>query len=192
MWRDAFKQRERSFEESYFRGVDTRLLERLRARATFGELASALKEKLEVDDPALLRRAREVGLTPETGAALLAAPLVEVAWADGIVSARERAAVLELAEARGVERDSPAWAMLNTWLDERPAREVFDVALQAIRAGLGVLPSKERAERVRLALEACHHVAMASGGFLALFGFPGQVSRDEERTMTRIRRALER
>jgi hypothetical protein len=188
--RDMFRARERALEETYFHARDDRLLRGLRARAGFGELAEALKEKLAIDDPALLGRIRDLGLTSQTGAALLVAPLAQVAWAEGVVTDRERASVLELAASRGIEPGSPAAAQVGAWLDERPPEALFDVALESIHAGLSVLPPDERDESVRRAIEACRHVAMASGGFLALFGYAGQISRREARLIERIASAL--
>ena len=49
-----------------------------------------LAVKLQIDDPALLRRIMALGVTLDTGAAFLLAPLVQVAWAEGGVTDRER------------------------------------------------------------------------------------------------------
>ena len=47
----------------------------IRERAHLQEVASALAEKLRVDDPDLLQRVVKLGVTRETGAAILMAPL---------------------------------------------------------------------------------------------------------------------
>jgi tellurite resistance protein len=187
---DAFRERERALEEGFFRGQDQKLLQKLRARATFGELAAALGEKLRVDDPALIEEIRSLGLTQDTGAALLVAPLVQVAWADGVVAKRERDAVLALAASRGIAAGSPAHATIVEWLERRPPDKLFDVALRTIDAGLAVLTPEERAERLRDVEEACRNVARAAGGISALFGLGGEISDEEARLVQTIAEKL--
>ena len=65
-----------------------------------------------MDNPELLRRVMELGVTLDTAPAFLLAPLVQVAWAEGEVTEREHKTVLRLAGARGVEESSPAHAQL--------------------------------------------------------------------------------
>ena len=187
---DAFKIRERALEKAYFNAQDAKLLEKLRSFAALGELAEALKEKLQVDDAALLQEIRDLGVNTETGAAFLLAPLVHVAWIDGNVTRREREAVLELAVSRGVEPGTPAYAKLLEWLDERPPDHFFEIALRTIRSGLSVLPEGEREAREERVAWACKHVALASGGILELFGLGGEISREEQRLLDTITERL--
>lgn len=184
--KDAFKERERAAEEAYFRAKDAKLVDKLRARATMGELAAALKEKLQVDDPRLLGEIAELGVAPETGAALLLAPLVQVAWAEGTVTDRERKAVLEVASSRGIEDGSPAHAKLLEWLDQRPPDRLFDAAMAAIKAGLSVLSPTERLERVQRYVNACNRVAHTSGGVMELLGMGGTISGQEAEVLEAI------
>ena len=89
--KDIFKDRGRSFEEEYFRKHDAQLIEKLRERGKVEEIVEALAVKLQIDDPALLRRIMALGVTLDTGLAFLLAPLVErSAWAEGGVTDRER------------------------------------------------------------------------------------------------------
>jgi F-type H+-transporting ATPase subunit b len=53
-----------------------------------------------VDNPDLLQRVRDVGVTLETAAALFVAPLVQVAWADGSVASRNMTRPAARARAR--------------------------------------------------------------------------------------------
>ena len=79
--KDLLKDRERGAEADHFRREDAKLLEKMRARAQVGEIATALAAKLRIDDAELLRRVADLGLDQETGPAILLAPLVQVAWA---------------------------------------------------------------------------------------------------------------
>jgi hypothetical protein len=166
MDKGIFSEREQAAEAAYFRQHDARLVERLRQGAKLEEVASALAEKLHVDNPDLLHKARLVGVTAETAPALLLAPLVQVAWVDGSVSSAEEATVLRIAEDRGVEAGSPAYNQLADWLRVRPSDALFDTAVEVIKYGLDVLSPEERDERITRIVHACHEVAEATGGGL--------------------------
>lgn len=176
---DIFKERGRSFEEEYFRKHEAKLIEKLRERARLDEIAEALAVKLQVDNPELLKGIMALGVTLDTAAAFLLAPLVQVAWAGGAVTHREREAVLRVATAQGVEKGSPAYAQLEKWLRERPADAVFDAAIKAIKTGLSVLTPPEQAERTKRIVDACRQVAEASGGLGKVLGLGSSVSGEE-------------
>lgn len=178
--KDIFKDRGRSFEEEYFRKHDAKLIEKLRERGKVEEIVEALAVKLQIDDPALLRRIMALGVTLDTGAAFLLAPLVQVAWAEGGVTDREREKVLQIAAERGVDTSSPAYTQLQEWLRTRPADAIFDTAVEAIKRGLSVLTPAERADRVKRIVDACREVASASGGLGRLLGLGTGVSSEEE------------
>jgi len=180
MDKDAFKDRGRSFEEEYFRKHDAQLIEKLRERGKVEEIVEALAVKLQIDDPALLRRIMALGVTLDTGAAFLLAPLVQVAWAEGGVTDRERESVLRIAVERGVDTSSPAYTQLQAWLRTRPADAIFDTAVEAIKRGLSVLTPAERADRIKRIVDACREVASASGGLGRLLGLGTGVSSEEE------------
>ena len=180
MDKDIFKERERSLEEEYFRTHDAKLIEKLRERGKLEEIAEALAVKLQIDDPALLRRIMALGVTHDTGPAFLLAPLVQVAWAEGDVTDREREKVLRIATERGIDPSSPAHAQLQAWLRKRPADAIFATAVEAIKTGLSVLTPAERADRIKRIVDACRAVASASGGLGRLLGLGTGVSSEEE------------
>ncbi len=158
-----FGNREKAMEEVYFRQEDAKLVEKLRQTAHLDEIALALGEKLQVDNPDLLMRVRNVGVSLDTAPALFLAPLVQVAWAEGKVSKAEHRCVLRLARDRGIDPVSPAYAQLEAWLKERPDDLLFDTAADVLKHGFSVLPPDERNERITRLLDACHEVAEASG-----------------------------
>jgi len=178
--KDIFKERERSLEEEYFRKHEAKLIEKLRERGKLEEITEALAVKLQIDDPALLRRITALGVTLDTGAAFLLAPLVQVAWAEGGVTDRERDTVLRIATQRGIDTSSPAYTQLKEWLRKRPADAIFDAAVEAIKTGLSVLTPAERADRIKRIVDACREVASASGGLGRLLGLGTGVSSEEE------------
>jgi len=187
-----FGDREKALEESYFRKEEAKLLEQLRKRAHLDDIAIALGEKLQVDNPDLLNRVRAAGITLETAAALFVAPLVQVAWAGGSVSRAEHDAVLRLARARDIDTSSPAYAKLEEWLNERPDDEIFDAAVEVLKYGFSVLTHDEREERIKRIVDACHEVAEASGSTLGWVLGLKSMSKSEASTLEAIANTLRR
>src|SRR5258705_12769512 len=146
--RDILKDRERGGEAVFFRKQDEKLLRKMRERAALDEVARALADKLRVDDRELLNRVLDLGLTQDTGAAILLAPLVQVAWAEGSVSAREREVVFEIAASRGVEAGSGAHRQVESWLAQRPPDALFDTAPGGMKAGPPVRADAEPGEHI--------------------------------------------
>lgn len=191
MAHDIWKERERAFEEQWANAKDEELIKKMREHARLEAIAKTLAEKLQVDEPDLLRRVADLGITLDTGAALLLAPLVQIAWGDGSVTDEERDAVLRIARQRGLEESSPSYATLVEWLAVRPSDALFDVAVEVLQTGLSVLPTAERDERVATFAKAAHEIAEASGGGLArLLGLHKGVSDQEHAILDRIKASL--
>jgi hypothetical protein len=191
MDKGIFNDREKAMEAKYFREQDAKLLEKLRKGAKLDEIGAALAEKLKVDDPELLTRARDLGINPDNVEAFFAMPLVQVAWAEDKVTKREAELVLRIARDRGIEESSLSYAQLVEWLKVRPDEALFDVALEAMKAGFAVLPPKERDERIERLIDNCHKVAEASGNeFARQLGLGDGVSNVEESLLDRIHNRL--
>jgi hypothetical protein len=161
-----FGDREKAMEEAYFRDQDARLLDTLRRKADLDEVAVALGEKLQVDNPELLIKVRNLGITMETAPAFFLLPLVQVAWAEGRVSRQEHDAVLRLARERSIETGSPAYLQLEKWLHDRPDDVLFETAVEVIKYGFSVLPEDEKEARIKEIVDGCRQVAQASGSTL--------------------------
>jgi hypothetical protein len=185
--RDAFADRGRALEEEYFRRREQELIEKLRQRAQADAAKQQLAEQAGVADEEILQDLQELGYTPETVALLYLVPLVQVAWAEGGVSDRERTLIVEAARARGIEADTSADAQLTQWLTTRPSEKLFEQTLRAIRAILESRPAAEReASRADL-LTYSTAIAEASGGVLGL----RSVSPEERALLARISSELE-
>jgi hypothetical protein len=189
MSKDLFRDRERGEEQAYFRQQDAELIAKLRQKAKLSEIAHALAEKLQADEPALLKRIQKLGVTLDTGSAFILAPLVEVAWVDGDVSDAERDTILRIAKQRGVAPGSSDYYQLLDWLAHRPSDEVFRTALEAIRIGLSVLPPDESEQRIATMIKACEDVAQAADWITELLRLDG-ISYAESAVIAAIRRHL--
>jgi hypothetical protein len=186
--RDAFADRGRGLEEEYFRKREQELIEKQRRRAAAEAELHRLGEQAGVADEEILQDLQDLGYTPETVMLLHLVPLVQMAWADGGVSDRERALIVEAARARGVEAGSPADEQLAEWLTSRPSEQLFERTLRAIRAFLQARPAVEREASRRELLSYSTAIASASGGVL---GF-GAVSAEERGLLARLGSELER
>ncbi|MGH9836796.1 MAG: hypothetical protein ACRD9Y_27530, partial [Blastocatellia bacterium] len=170
---DAFSDRKRAQEEEYFRKQEQQQIEKLRRRTALETERREMAEVLGVSDEEVLSELQELGFTRETAPLVYLAPLVQVAWAEGRVSAGERDLILAAARARGVVEGGPADKMLMDWLDARPAEIFFDKNLRVIGAMLQALPPDQREAQKRDLVSACARIAEATGGVL---GF-GKVSK---------------
>jgi tellurite resistance protein len=185
--RDAWADRGRALEEEYFRKREQELVEKLRRRAAADALRQQLSEQAGVADEDILQNLQELGYTPETVSLLHLVPLVQMAWAEGGVSDRERELILEAARARGIEAGTPADVQLTEWLTARPSEQMFERNLRAIRAILESRPETEREASRSDLLSTATAVAEASGGVL---GFRA-VSPQERALLARISQELE-
>ena len=185
-----FGDREKAMEDAYFRQEEAKLIEKLRNKAQLDEIAVALGQHLQIDNPDLLQRLRDLGITLDTAPAFFLAPLIQVAWAEGKVSKAERSAVLRLAQRRGVDAHSTAYRKIEEWLTVRPSDAFFDTAAELLKYTFAVLPLNEREERIKSIVQACHEVAEASGGLGRLLGLGDGVSGVEAATLDDITRTL--
>jgi hypothetical protein len=186
--RDAFADRARGLEEEYFRKREQELIDKLRARAASESELQQLGEQAGVADAEILQDLRELGYTPETVMLLHLVPLIQMAWADKGVSARERTLITEAARARGVAAGSPADQQLSEWLTSRPSDQLFDRTLLAIRAFLAARPAAEREASRRELLSYSSAIAAASGGVLGM----GAVNAEERALLARLTEELEK
>lgn len=184
--RDAFADRGKGLEEEYFRKREQELIEKLRQRSKEQSARQQLGERAGVADEEILKDLEGLGYTPETVALLHLVPLVQVAWAEGGVSDRERELIVEAARARGIEPGTPADEQLAQWLTTRPSEQLFERNLRVIHAVLETLPEDKREADRNDLLAYSTAIAEASGGVL---GFRS-VSPEERALLARISNEL--
>ena len=117
---DAFGDRRKALEDSFFRERDKVLMDKLRLELEALEENRQLAHVSGILDDKVLSNLVKGGVRAETLAAVSLIPLVEVAWADGAVSDDERAAVLKAAAENGIKEGSASHELLNHWLKDRP------------------------------------------------------------------------
>lgn len=179
---DAMHDRGRALEEEYFRRKDRELIEKIRQKAVAEDAQRALGALTGLTDPEVLRELQSLGFTPDTIALLPLMPVLQVAWAEGGVTAVERHLIEKLANARGITPGSGADAQLMDWLANKPSDAVFSGASRLIHALLesgSSLMSDLTADGL---VDYCEQVASVSGGIFGL----GRVSREERDLLASI------
>jgi tellurite resistance protein len=185
---DISSSRRRESEERHFQKIEQELIAKLRLRAEETARLRRLSEQTGIVDDAILNDLRQLGYTDDTVTLLYLVPLVQVAWADGQLSERERELILEAARSRGIDQETSAGRQLEDWLTSRPADETFAKSMHVIAALLDARPAAERDTTERDLLSYASAIADASGGIL---GF-GKVSAEERELIARITTELTR
>jgi hypothetical protein len=180
---DIFDDRKKALEEEYFRKKEQELIAKLQQRARAEAEREGLAKAAGVTSEQILEALREMGLDRETVALLHFIPLLEVAWSDGSVSAKERAGILEMAGARGITDGSPAHQKLLGWLGNRPDSVLFGRARRVMRDLLASMTEDRREMAARDLVAACEEIAAASGGIL---GIGSRTSAEEREVIKRV------
>jgi hypothetical protein len=187
--RETFGEMRMAKEAEYFHKKEQELVERLRRRTQREAERQEMAEVTGIADEEVLRTLQELGYTRETICLLHLVPLAQIAWSSGSVTPQERDLALRLSEWRGVEKGSPAWEQLNSWLDERPTDEFFLTTLRIIRHILDSDTGKPHVASRADLISFCIRIATASGGFL---GLGNKISEGEQMALDQIVEELTR
>ena len=173
-------------EESFFNGVDQKLLEKLRKQAATEQQATAIQRLTGLSDLKVCQAIAELNISVESLAALRLAPLVAVAWADDRVQDDERFQVLKAAEKAGLARGDASYELLESWLAKRPPLDLFETWIEYARTLSQSLDGEARENLRKNIMAQVRDVAEASGGILRF----GSVSPTEKKMIERIESAL--
>jgi tellurite resistance protein len=158
----------------------------MRKKAAHKERRDALHQVMPNADEALLDRLLELGVSAQTVLAMMLLPLARVAWADGVIDAREREAILKAAEQRDIRPGSASHQLLQSWLDHKPADSIV-AAWKTYVAGMWTqLKPHERDEMRERLLLLARGVAEVAGGFLGM----GTISAQEQAVLNDIAATL--
>ena len=165
---DAFESRRRALEDAFFHKRDEELVGKMRSQLAALEDKQRLAHVSGILDEQVLVDLAHAGVTAETLLAMRFVPMIAVAWADRIISTKERTAVLQAAESEGVAAGSPAHGLLESWLERKPDKAVF-VAWKAYVSELAkVMPPATLAKLRERTEHLCHQVAKAAGGIMGI------------------------
>jgi tellurite resistance protein len=170
--------RREALESEFFRGGD---------RPPPATAKQSLSRASGITDDAVLERLVEAGIGSQTLAALSLVPLVEVAWADGSMDPRERAAILEAAAEAGIGRRTPAYDLLAGWLEQRPGPALGVAWCDYVSELCSAMSADSRASLRHDLLGRARTVARAAGGIL---GVDARISADEQRVLDSLEKAF--
>jgi hypothetical protein len=183
--------RRRALEDEFFRKQDEALTKKYREMQTLQVTRDELGRISGIKNTAVLDKLVQLGVHAETLAALTIVPLMAVAWADGRLDDREKAAVLKGAAQSGIAPGATGYELLERWLAQ-PSDDELRTHLRGAWSQLveGLVESMSPAEVSELRtslLDRARAVAVASGGFL---GLGSKVSAAEERVLQRLEAAF--
>ncbi|MBO0721005.1 MAG: TerB family tellurite resistance protein [Blastocatellia bacterium] len=180
--KNSLTERERRRGRENSPQKERELIEKMRRRAALAEDREQMAEATGVADYEVLEALQELGYTAMTIRLMPIVPLVQVAWAEGGVTPKERKLLLEIAEAREILPSTPAHDQLLEWLEHEPPQEFYDDTLHGLHLLLHAIPDDLREASRESLVEYCMQIAEVSGGIL---GF-GRVSSDERELIARI------
>lgn len=187
MSNEPLDDRRRALEEAFFAKQDALLRKRLAEPAEMRAKKEAFAAVSGISDDAVLEALVKLDISADTLAAIALVPLVAVAWADGSIDAKERAAVLRGASESGLAPGAAGYGMLETWLQAPPPAGLVDswkAYIGTITEGLD--HAGRRALQAPI-MDRARAVALAAGGFL---GIGIRISDAEEKVLADLGRAF--
>ena len=185
--KDTLRSKGRMLEEAFFIENDRVLVEKMKKLNQMKETKENLAKVSGIHNDAVLEKLVKLEIRPDVVAALALVPLIEVAWADGDIDARERAAVLKAAEKRDIERDGIEHQLLERWLEHKPEPRLLVAWTHYIEGLVHALGQDESRALEKELMGLTRSVAEASGGFL---GLGSKVSLAEEAMIKRLETAF--
>jgi hypothetical protein len=183
---DSFHERGKALEDMFFHNRDQQLLDQMKADMHGKEAREAIVAATGIEDPEVVDRLLETGISKETLASLSLVPLVMVAWADGTVEPSERAAIMTAADQNGLTKDSAAYGLLQNWLANKPDPELLHTWEKYVAALKKSITEEDFAHLHVKVIGRAKLVAESAGGFLGL----NKTSANEQRVIDKLESAF--
>jgi hypothetical protein len=184
----TLEERGRALENQFYEKENQQKLAAMKEKLDAQGTKDELRKASGMTDDAVLEKLVHLGLRANTIAALSLVPLIQVAWADGKIQDNERTAILQGAHGKGLEKGTPGYELLQTWLQHKPSAELIDAWEAYIKALASQLNDEQNRLLKNQIVGFAKMVAAAAGGFLGV----GRVSKDEEKVLARIEAAFHR
>ncbi|MBN2035306.1 MAG: hypothetical protein JW768_01055 [Chitinispirillaceae bacterium] len=176
----------KKLEDAFFQAQDKVLIENLKKMRKMKETKESLARVSGIHNENVLEKLVELDVRPETLAPLSVIPLVEMAWADGSVSAKEEETILRAANDRGIQRDSIEYHLLKEWLEHKPPASLLTAWTHYIEGLCEKLTKQERESLKKEIIGCARAVAQASGGLLGI----NTISREEKAVLARMEKVF--
>ncbi len=186
---DSLQDRKNALDDAFYREGTEAFRVQLELRRAEEDALEDLADASGIRDEEVLRRLAGLGIRADTLAALTLIPLIEVAWADGEMDAKEREAVLSGAESSGIPRESPSRGLLQIWIEDPPAPDLVDAWREFIGALCRELDDEQTENLRSNLLRRARAVAEAAGGIPAV---RPSISKEERMVLESLGRAFRR
>lgn len=185
---ESLEDRRKSLEEQFFKKHDAELVQKLKDTAAKEASKAELQKLTGITDEKVLDALAALKLGGAASLVMSLFPVVEVAWADGVIDEKERAALLDASKSIGVEQGSPAFDFLSKWVSEKPELSWFDLWHDYVKALCAHMKPDDKAMLKATVLGRCRTMAEISGGFL---GLAFRMSDAEKRVMAKLEAAFD-
>jgi hypothetical protein len=185
----SIAQHRQALHDAFFQDRDQELLDFLQSESDFVEDSERAKLQTTsgVDDPHVLDALLQVGITSASMTAFMLLPLVRLAWADSKIQNGEFESILKAATEAGIDYGTPAYRLLNRWLEERPSEKMLEAWWTYAHALARELDNTSLDAFRQATLGRARRVAEASGGLL---GLGEKISENERLVLQDLANAL--
>jgi len=180
--KDFLFERGKTLENQFFREKDQHLLDRLKAEMQAEDARKALALASGIQDESVLSELVENNVSAESLTSVSLIPLVAVAWADHTLEPAERRTILTAATSSGIEPGSVGYELVESWLQEQPAAELFESwkhYVAALKESIDVVSLMHLKTSI---MKRAREVADCAGGILGI----GRVSDQEKKILNEM------
>lgn len=185
---ESLDERRKSLEEQFFKKHDAELVQKMKDAAAKDASKAELQKLTGITDEKVLDALSELKIGGAASLVMSLFPVVEVAWADGVIDEKERQALLDASKSIGVEQGTPAYEFLSKWVSEKPELAWFGLWTDYVKALVANMKPDDKAMLKATVLGRCRTMAEISGGFL---GLAFRLSDAEKRVMAKLESAFD-
>ena len=163
-------QHRQNLHDAFFEDRDQELLDFLEfeTKTTDEQELEQMQVEAGIANTEVLQTLKSLGVTSASMTAFMLLPLVRLAWADSKIQDGEFESILKAASDDGIAYGTPAYRLLNRWLEERPTERMLDAWTKYAHAVARELDETSLDAFRNATLERVRRVAGASGGILGL------------------------
>jgi len=183
----AFENRASALENAFFLEQDQLLIKKLQELKKLQESKDVLRQVSGITNDHILEKLVSLNITPQTVAALSVVPLIEVAWADGVIDEKEKATILSQIEKHGIKVGSTEYDLTSLWLSHRPEETLLLAWEHLVKDICSKMTDSEKKDFQESLMHDTLAIANASGGFL---GF-GKISKEEKMMLKKLEIAFQ-
>jgi hypothetical protein len=184
-----YDSRRRKLEDAFFLAQDAKLIEQLRLMEKMKESKEALRKVSNIRNDAVLEKLISLHVRPETLVSLGQVPLIEIAWADGAIDAKEREAMLKAVVDAGFDKGSINYTVIESWLTHRPPKSLLSAWIHYAQGLCESLTTEEKQNFRKKIIDRATAIAESSGGFL---GLGNKISNAEQKVIHMLESAFEK